>query len=154
MSRADHPAGRGQAGFTLIEIMVVLVVLALAAALIVARGPERSPTLTMRAAATQVADHLRLARADAIAANRPVMVVVDTARRQLEIDRRPMLALPPGIAVTALTTAGQTLGARAGITFAPDGSSTGGRIDLLDGARHMQVGVDWLTGRVSVADAR
>ena len=38
-------------------------------------------------------------------------------------------------------------------TFAPDGSSTGGRIELAAGARRMQVGVDWLTGRVSVADA-
>ncbi|MBV9735694.1 MAG: GspH/FimT family pseudopilin [Acidisphaera sp.] len=149
----NGPARR-QAGFSLLEMIVVLVVLALAVSLVVARGPARSPTLTLRAAAGQVADRLRLARADAIAANRPVMVVIDTARRQIEIDRRPLLALPSGIAVTALTTAGQALGARAGITFAPDGSSTGGRIDLLGRERRMQVGVDWLTGRVSIANAR
>ena len=40
------------------------------------------------------------------------------------------------------------------IRFQPDGSSTGGRITLADGRRRMAVGVDWLTGRVSVADVQ
>jgi len=40
------------------------------------------------------------------------------------------------------------------IRFNPDGSSTGGRISLADGRRRLGVGVDWLTGRVSVADER
>ncbi len=43
-------------------------------------------------------------------------------------------------------------GAQAGIAFLPDGSSSGGRVELADGSRHMQIGVEWLTGRVSVAD--
>ena len=40
------------------------------------------------------------------------------------------------------------------IRFNPDGSSTGGRIVLADGSRKIAVGVDWLTGRVTVADVR
>ena len=40
-----------------------------------------------------------------------------------------------------------------GFRFAPDGSSTGARILLADGDRRIQIGVDWLTGRVSTADA-
>ena len=38
------------------------------------------------------------------------------------------------------------------IRFNPDGSSSGGRITLADGSRRVAVGVDWLTGRVTVAD--
>ena len=37
------------------------------------------------------------------------------------------------------------------IRFDPDGSSSGGRIELTEGKRRMQIGIDWLTGRVSVA---
>ena len=38
------------------------------------------------------------------------------------------------------------------ISFAPDGSSSGGRIERADGGRRMRVSVDWLTGRVGVAE--
>jgi general secretion pathway protein H len=44
-------------------------------------------------------------------------------------------------------------GAAADIRFLPDGSSTGGRVELKDGRRRMRIGVDWLNGRVSVGDA-
>jgi general secretion pathway protein H len=40
------------------------------------------------------------------------------------------------------------------IRFNPDGSSTGGRISVADGARSIAVGVDWLSGRVSVAEGQ
>lgn len=36
------------------------------------------------------------------------------------------------------------------IRFNPDGSSTGGRIELAQGSRYMSVGVDWLTSRISI----
>ena len=38
------------------------------------------------------------------------------------------------------------------IRFYPDGSSTGGRITVMGGERQYLVDVDWLTGRVSIAD--
>jgi general secretion pathway protein H len=38
------------------------------------------------------------------------------------------------------------------IRFYPDGSSTGGRITVKAGERQYLVDVDWLTGRVSIAD--
>jgi general secretion pathway protein H len=39
------------------------------------------------------------------------------------------------------------------ITFAPDGSSSGGRVVLRAGANAVTVLVDWLTGRVSITYA-
>ena len=38
------------------------------------------------------------------------------------------------------------------IRFYADGSSTGGRITVSSGERKYLVDVDWLTGRVSIAD--
>ena len=60
-----------------------------------------------------------------------------------------------GLLIELLTIAGEARKPGEGdIRFNPDGSSTGGRISLIDGQRKVAVGVDWLTGRVSVADVR
>ncbi|HEY4174844.1 MAG TPA: GspH/FimT family pseudopilin, partial [Rhodopila sp.] len=66
-----------QSGFTLIEMVVVLVVLGLALGLVIARGPMHSATLDARTAARQLAQALRLARSRAIMSDRPVLVRVD-----------------------------------------------------------------------------
>jgi general secretion pathway protein H len=39
------------------------------------------------------------------------------------------------------------------IRFDPDGSSSGGRISIRGGGQLWTVGVDWLSGRVSVVHA-
>jgi general secretion pathway protein H len=59
------------------------------------------------------------------------------------------------LTLALLTVSGERRNAETGgIRFNPDGSSTGGRVSIGDGRRSIAVGVDWLTGRVSVADAR
>ena len=159
-SRTPGSARDGdQAGFTLIEILAVLVVLGLAAALLAAHGPQRSAGLDLRTAVQEVAGSLRLARSRAIAGNRVVGVAFDGAARTLALDGTQPRALPPGVAVAVTATfdpatdqqAGEAAShAVTGIRFAPDGSSTGGRVDLRDAGRRVRVAVDWLTGRVTV----
>jgi prepilin-type N-terminal cleavage/methylation domain-containing protein len=70
---------RGTAGFTLIEMIVVLVVLGLALGLVMTRGPVHSRRLELDATARQVAGALRLARSRAIAEERGVAVVLELA---------------------------------------------------------------------------
>ena len=150
--RPDSTTARA-AGFTLIEMIVVLVILGLAMVLLVTRGPQRSHTLEINAAASEVAETLRLARARAIASNRPIRVVVDTAEKSLMAENGATRAVPPAYAMAVQTVAGAADGRRGVIGFAPDGSSSGGRIALADGARRVWIDVDWLTGRVSITDA-
>ena len=140
----------GDAGFTLIEVLAVLAILGLMAGLVATRGPQRSAAVDLRAAAAQVAGALRLARTQAIAGNNPVAVLLDPAAHALRVGAAAPRRLPSGLLVSVISI---TEPGRPAITFAPDGSSTGGRVELAAGARRMQVGVDWLTGRVSVADA-
>ena len=144
------------AGFTLIELIVVLVIMGLMLALILTHGPMRSPTLQIRAAAAEVAQELRAARARAIALNRPVSFLLDPIGHEYRVDNAAPQFLPSELQLAMLTVAGkssQTRGIGA-ISFAPDGSSSGGRIELARDGLRLLVGVDWLTGRVSVADAR
>jgi general secretion pathway protein H len=144
-------AWRAEAGFTLLEMIVVLLVLGLALGLFVSRGPPRSAALEIRAVASEVAQALRQARGRAIMLNRSVGLTVDLGRRTYRSDGMPEHALPPAIGVSVLAVGGETLGGRLGaIRFAPDGSSSGGHIELSDGRRRLHIGVDWFSGRVRV----
>src|SRR5438874_1500850 len=63
--------------------------------------------------------------------------------------------VPRQLSIELLTVSGERRDFATGdIRFNPDGSSTGGRISLADGRQKMAVGVDWLSGRVSVADVQ
>ena len=118
--------------------MVVLTILGLLAGIIVVRGPQRSGAVDMRQATALVAGGLRVARSQAIARNRPVPVRL--AADAVQVGDAPAQTLPPGIRMVA--------GART-ILFRPDGSSSGGEVQLTGGARTASVGVNWLTGRVT-----
>ena len=125
-----RPDPARQAGFTLLEVIIVIVIIGLALGLVLTRGPMRSRTLEMQAAVNQVVQGLRTARSRAIAGN----------------------TLPRSLSIAVTAVSNETIGNRAAaIRFNPDGSATGGRIDITDGQRATQIGVDWLTGRVSVA---
>ena len=142
---------RGSAGFTLIEVLVVLVILGLALSVVAIGRPGRSVALDLRGAASGVAATLRLARVEAVAGNRTVGVVFEPGVPAVRMDGAPARRLPPGVAMAVTTTRDNARGTLAAIRFAPDGSSSGGEVVLTDGGRRMRVGVDWLTGRVTMA---
>ena len=149
-ARARDAIGRrkGEAGFTLIELMVVLAILALVYAIVF-------PTVTMffdrprtERAGDALATALTEARAEAIARVRSLRFIVEADRRSWRYgDRRG--AAPAGTFLD-LTAAG-AIGN--GILFYADGTSSGGHIKLRSGEVARIVTVDWLTGRASVVDA-
>ena len=145
----------GSAGFTLLELIVTFVVLALALVLITGYRAPWSSALGLRGTAAELASGLRLARSQAIAGNRPVAVDLDLVGHRYRVGGGPPQALPAELSIELLTVAGENRGRTEGaIRFNPDGSSTGGRISLGEGRRRVAVGVDWLTGRVTLADVR
>jgi general secretion pathway protein H len=136
-------------------LLASLAVLALALSLIAGYKPPWSRGLGLRATAAELAANLRLARSEAILSNRPVVLDLDVVGHRYRIGTGTPRLLPADISLELLTIAGEVLNGREGaIRFSPDGSSTGGRISLADGRRRVGVGVDWLTGRVSVVDER
>jgi len=157
-SRCSLPSvgGAGRAaGFSLIEIIVVLAILGFALVLIVGYKPPWSRGLDLDAGAAELAGQLRLARSEAIAGNHAVTLDLDLAGHRYRLGDAAPRPLPAGFAVELMTVAGERQAATAGgIRFHPDGSSTGGRIVLAGGSRRVAIGVDWLTGRVAVADVR
>jgi general secretion pathway protein H len=142
-------------GFSLIELIVVLAVMGFALVLIAGYKAPWSRSLGLAGTAAELASGLRLARSQAIADNRPVAFALDLAGHHYRVGGAPARNLPAALTISLLTVNGETRSAVSGdIRFNPDGSSTGGRITLIDGTRRVAVGVDWLTGRVTVADGR
>ena len=152
---ASRPDLERCAGFTLIEVIVTLTILGLALVIVAGYKAPWSSGLGLKGTASELASGLRLARSEAIASNRPVAFDLDVNDHLYRVGTGAKRRLPANLSIELLTINGESRGASVGdIRFNPDGSSTGGRIALADGTRHMAVGVDWLTGRVSVANIR
>lgn len=152
---ASAPRDRGAAGFTLLELLVVLAILGLTAGLFAGYRPHWSGSVSLEGAAADLAAGLRLARSQAIAGDQPVALEVDVAQHRYRVGDAPFRALPAALSLRLTTVTGERRGAgSAAIRFNPDGSSTGGGIALGDGRRIIGLSVDWLSGRVRIADAR
>jgi len=146
---------RAAAGFTLVELLVVLAIMGFALAAVAAYRPHWSRGLDITAAASELAAQLRLGRSEAIRMNRPVELQLDLAGHRYRVGAALPKMLPQHLSIDLLTVTGERRGAATGgIRFNPDGSSSGGRIVLADGTRRVAVGVEWLTGKISVADLR
>ena len=124
----------GQAGFTLIEIIIVIVIMALIAGLVLIRQPVHSAELNTQATIRAMSNALRLARSRAIAQDREVAVV--TAPAGFSVDGGAAWLLPAGEALSASR-----------VIFTPDGGSSGATILLTAGPRRIAVTVNWLTGQ-------
>jgi general secretion pathway protein H len=140
-------------GFTLLEMIVVLAIMGVVIGVVVTRGPQRSRGLETRAAAGVIAQALRSARAQAIERGTTVEVAIDPARHEMAADGGRVRALARDMAVAVLPPALPGPGATRIISFAPDGSASGGEILLGSGKRQLRISVQWLTGQVKVENA-
>jgi len=133
-----------QAGFTLIEMIVVIAVLGLALSVVASFAPRRHAGLDLASAADGLAETLRTARTQAIVRQSPVLFTPAADGRGYAVDGA-FRALPPDVVLTSAVP----------IRFAPDGSASGGVLRLAgaDG-RGRLLRLDWLTGQASVADAQ
>lgn len=142
------PGVRASLGFTLLEMLVVLAIIAVVLAAMVTVRPNAAG-IRISAAARGIAATLRLARARAIERNAETLVLVDPAAAAVGV-AGAMRSLPRGISVALTVAAPELAGSRGGLRFYPDGQSSGGEIILRLDGRAARVGVNWLTGEARV----
>lgn len=141
----------GEAGFTLIEMIVVLVIFGLLTVLITGNGIRVSPAVHARAAAEAISGALRSARSEALMSNRSVSFTLDVANRYYQWGQAPRQVLTSDLGLSLLTSRDQLAPQGLGqIRFDPDGGSSGGRVSIEGGGIIWRVGIDWLSGRVSI----
>jgi general secretion pathway protein H len=135
------------AGFTLLELLLVVSILALVAAVAAPLLTAPSDSVRLRSTAQQIVAALGLARAGAIARNGEVGIVIDAKNRTIHRGGRDE-PFPPDILVRLTIAESQRESpTRGGFRFFPDGSSTGGSILLSLRGRELSLCVDWLTGK-------
>lgn len=144
----------GEYGFTLIEMLVVLTVAALIVTLALPRLTGAQEKAALRAASHEVAAALRSTRSLAMTRGRTEEFFLDTANGAFRAGPTASpQRLPRGVRTALVTVAADRNGASQGrMQFFADGSSTGGAVMLANGKDRSQVLVDWLTGRISIAE--
>ena len=140
-------------GFTLLEMLVVIVLIGLAAVAVSVSVTRGLAGARVRAASSELAGALRATRAQAIVHANEQVFDVDTRANSYQGASHRDVALPKGLKVSITSAKEDQPSDHVGrIRFFPDGSSTGGRITLKAGQREWHVNVSWLTGEVRVVD--
>jgi general secretion pathway protein H len=141
-------------GVTLLELLIVLSIMAIVAAMVLPMFGGGISTGELKGAARQVAAGLRLARSEALATRQETRVVLDLQQRTFQLDRDAHVhSLPRQVEIKIYTAQSDLLNESTGsIRFFPDGGSNGGRVTIADGARKYDIDIDWLTGRVAILD--
>ncbi len=136
-------------GFTLLEIIVVLVLVALMAAVVGAGYARSIGGAKISAAGRDMLAGLRYTRAQAILKHKETVFTVDTGKKTWKAAGKPEKKIPDKLEVELLTAESELVGdSRGNIRFFPDGASTGGQVVLRAGERSWTLHVIWLTGEI------
>ncbi len=143
-----------QLGFTLLEILMVLGIMAVIATLVTVNVVGRLESVEASASARKISAALRHTRLTAIRTREPQVLVFDLEARTVAAPGRAPEKLPDSVTLKLFTATAEVRSDKeAGIRFFPDGGSTGGRVAIAVGEREWQVRVGWLTGDIDLKDS-
>lgn len=139
---------RSVAAFTLLEMLMVIAIIALAAAVAMPALTRPSDGVRLQSTARDIMNAVRLTRAMAIARNAEVALTIDVDKRTFASAAIRTQTFAPDItAEVTFAALLQRASERSGsFRFFPDGSSTGGDVRLRLNNREATICVNWLTG--------
>jgi general secretion pathway protein H len=141
-------AGPGQDGFTLVEMLVTMAILALAAGVAFqSLGPGALDRRAALVSETVAAEIGRL-RAEAIRSGRAGRLAFEPQAARFTSSRPGASPIPVGGVAVAVEAGPVGRPMPGEVRLLPDGSSTGGRIVLASGGSRRILSVSALTGRV------
>lgn len=147
--------GQGAPGFTLLELLVVLVIASLAVGLVTPALQRMIPAAELRSESRELLAQVRYARSRAILSQQAVRVSFDEQEHGLRFSPDELLhRLPPTLRLELEPgSQGEADEPLEAISFYPQGHSSGGviRLSAADG-RQFEIQVDWLTARVQLHD--
>lgn len=141
-----------QGGFSLVELIVVLALGGMLAAVLPPRLNALWESAAYRKTVHDSANALERARTQAILDGRRVYVSVDVNAGRLTSDDSMLVQLPSSVEmnVSGVASVGR---AHPALFFDPDGSASGGRIVVAGKTRSSTIDLDWLTGQIVIESA-
>ena len=140
-------------GFTLIEVLAVVMVIALAAGVVAVSIGGGITGMQVRTASRDLIAALRHTRGQAIVKREERVLLLDVENRRYEVPGRPAADLPGGMELKLETARSEQVSDTVGgVRFYPDGSSTGGNIELIRGESVWRIEINWLTGEIALLD--
>lgn len=142
-------------GFSLIEIMAVMILMALILAMVGVSFSRGISAAEVRSAGRDLMAAVRVTRGEAIIRREEQRLIFNLEENYYRIPARDnkRVDLPDGMKLGLRTARGEIDSeTEAAIRFFPDGSSTGGRVFLTAGERLWVVEVAWLTGEASLRE--
>lgn len=133
-----------EAGFTLLEILVVLGIMVMAYTLAVPVFANLLPSVTLNATAEQVVSDLRQARAQAILSGKSVIFTLHDNGAEYALSGQKKSRKVEGALLSFVNKT------REEITFTPDGKNDGFMLVLQTEGRERKINSDWITGRISL----
>lgn len=140
-----------EAGFSLLELVVVLAIVAIATAVAIPAFGKRDGAVMLRTTALNITAKLRMLRAVALRSNRPASMSFAAARRSYSFDPTgTVIQLPPSVGLQVyVAKLISSDGSKSRVVFYPDGSSTGARLLLLSDGKTCSIEVVPITGIVN-----
>jgi len=137
-------------GFTIIELIVVLVIMVMAAAITGPNLVRGLASIQLKSAARDVASALRHSRSYAVITANESEFYLNLEKNLYSVSgKKKVYHLSDSVRLKLVTAESEITGAEEGaIRFFPDGSSTGGRVTLEAEERKYHIDVNWLTGQV------
>ena len=139
-------------GFTLLELMLVMVIALLGFAAIGVSISSGNDATEHQSVARDLVSALRFAKGQALISHEEATVNLDLEENSYTVsDRDKVFTIPETIAVTVVTAQDEIEGeGLVNFRFFPDGSSSGGRIKLERNSVTWQIDINWLTGQVEL----
>lgn len=146
---------RRQRGFSLVELVAVLMLIAIVAGTAALSISGSLAGAKTRAAVRDLTAALRQTRGLAIVKGEERSLEVDVEARTYQVPGENPVQLPEELQMKLLTAATEQTGDSKGmIRFFPDGSSSGGRVTLTRDRHEWRVEIAWLTGEVRIEEDR
>lgn len=142
-------------GFTLLELIVVLVIMVLGFSAISMNLSSGNDSTELKATARDIASALRGVKGLAQISHKETTLTIDFAENSYTVSGNDKVYEIPQTIDTTMRTSQKDLDeadGRGSIRFFPDGSSSGGSIKLTRGKSEWRIDINWLTGHIELKD--